>query len=307
MKISSLRTLFHKQLAHHYEEREIDAIFFIYIEDKYNIKKQHFWLNPDGVRWEVRGERCEVWGDLEALAKGAPIQYVTGKTAFCDLQLSVNHTVLIPRPETEELVRYVVSGVRYEVCGAPISPSNFEGVPEGRGSLYKTKILDLCTGSGAIAIALAKKIENVEVWATDISEDALKIAKENANANQVEVHFLQHDILKDDLSLLPDNVDIIVSNPPYIPLSERNGLHKNVIDFEPSSALFVPDENPLVFYEAIAKTAKKILHDGGVLYFETHEKFHSELSALLSDTGFKEIKLWNDLNGKPRFAGCKKL
>jgi len=321
LKISSIRTLFHKQLAHLYEEREIDAIFFIYIEEKYNIKKQHFWLNPDGVRWEMRGERCEVWGDLEALAKGAPIQYITGKTTFCDLQLSVTPSVLIPRPETEELVAMVLNVAKAEkqksrkaentygltVCGsAELEPQSY-GVPEVRGSLYNTKILDLCTGSGAIAIALAKKIENVEVWATDIPEDALKIAKENANANQVKVHFLQHDILNDDSSLLPDNMDIIVSNPPYIPLSERGGLHKNVIEFEPNSALFVPDENPLVFYETIAKTAKKILHEGGVLYFETHEKFHSELSALLSDTGFKEIKLWNDLNGKPRFAGCKKL
>ena len=140
MNFSTLRTLFHTQLAHLYEEREIDAIFFTYIEDKYNIKKHSYYLNPDVERCEVSGKRCEVRGDLEALAKGTPIQYVTGKATFCDFQLEVNPTVLIPRPETEELVRHVVCGMRCEVCTGSISPSNFEGVPEGRGSLYKTFI-----------------------------------------------------------------------------------------------------------------------------------------------------------------------
>jgi release factor glutamine methyltransferase len=201
-----------------------------------------------------------------------------------------------------------------------------------RTNIYRTdlspRILDLCTGCGAIAIALAKNIENAEVWATDISEEALEIAKKNAEQNHVNITFLQHDILdkdvsinvfnhkghdvhtkghKDNLLLNKTLLDIIVANPPYIPESERNQLHKNVVNYEPHNALFVPDENPLIFYEAIADTAKKILREGGVLYFETHEKFHLELSAMLAEKGFKEIELWNDMNGKPRFASGKKL
>jgi len=279
----------------------------------YHIKKYQYYLNPD----KVRGMRYEVREDLKALTKGTPIQYVTGKATFCNFQLEVNPAVLIPRPETEELVALVLreSRQRFLTAFGMTSPSNFEGEPvvaersrsKGRGSLYKTKILDIGTGSGAIAIALAKKIENAEVWATDISKEALETAKKNAETQNVKIKFLHHDILHDDVSFLPENVDIIVSNPPYIPLNERNGLHKNVVGFEPGSALFVPDENPLIFYEAIAKTAKKILRVGGVLYFETHEKFHSELSAMLGKLDFKEITLWNDINGKPRFASCKKL
>jgi len=284
VEISILRTLFHTHLSSLYEEREREAIFFIYIEDQYNIKKQDYFLNPDV---QITFEET----DIEALANGKPIQYVTGKTTFYHLQLSVNSSVLIPRPETEELVATI--------------QKNSYGLTLLRS--YSLKILDLCTGSGAIAIALAKNIINTEIWATDLSEDALKVAKENARANQVDIHFLQHDILNDDSSFLPDNLDIIVSNPPYIPLSERIYLHKNIIHYEPPSALFVPDENPLVFYDAIAKTAKKNLRKGGTLYFETHEKFHSELSTMLGDLDFKEITLWNDINGKPRFGSCKKL
>ena len=302
MKISSLRSLFHTKLAPLYEEREIDAIFFIYIEDKFNIKKHSYYLNPKS---EVCGMRSygltvlrsygllgyEVRNDIEALAKGSPIQYVTGKTTFCELKLAVNSSVLIPRPETEELVTLILK--------------NSYGLTVLRS--YGLKILDIGTGSGAIATALAKKIENAEVWATDISEDALKIAKENAETHDVKITFLHHDILNDGISVLPDNLDIIVSNPPYIPLHEQSGLHKNVVNYEPNTALFVPDENPLLFYNVIAETAKKILRRGGVLYFETHEKFHSELSAMLIEFDFKEITLWNDLNGKPRFSSCKKL
>jgi release factor glutamine methyltransferase len=179
----------------------------------------------------------------------------------------------------------------------------FDGNPEMRGSL----ILDLCTGSGAIAIALAKNLKNLKIWATDISVEALEIAKNNATANKVSITFLLHDILNDDISSLPNKLDVIVSNPPYVPISEYKKLHKNVIDFEPSLALVVPDENPLIFFEAIAEIAKKNLRKGGSLYLETYEKFHLELFEMFTEKGFKEVELWNDINDKPRFASCKKL
>jgi release factor glutamine methyltransferase len=153
---------------------------------------------------------------------------------------------------------------------------------------------------------LAKNIENTEVWATDISEKALKNAKKNAVRNNVKIFFLHHDILQCTNSL-PDNFELIVSNPPYIPLSERIHLPKNVVNYEPENALFVPDENPLIFYVAIAEMAKKILRKGGELYFETHENFAFDVCEMLSQKEFKEIEVWNDMNGKSRFVNAKKL
>jgi release factor glutamine methyltransferase len=291
VKISALRTLFHAQLSPLYDEREIDAIFFIYIEDKFDIRKHQYLLDPND-------ERYEVCGDLEKLANGMPIQYLIRRTVFCDLQLEVNFAVLIPRQETEELVQIIISDVS---CSAVQPP------PNNQFKSQETRILDIATGSGAIAIALAKNIKNATVWATDISEGALETAKKNATHNEVDVTFLQHDILNDDIALLPDHLDIIVSNPPYIPLRERNNLHKNVTDYEPDMALFVPDEIPLIVYNGIACMAKNNLREGGILYFETYEKYHLELSGMLAEKGFKEVELWNDMNGKPRFVCCKKL
>jgi len=309
VKISSLKTLFHNQLAPLYEEKEIEVIFFIYLEEKCNVKKYQYSLNP---AYEVAFDLL----DLEMLANGCPIQYVTGKTTFYNVKLSVNQTVLIPRQETEELVSMILEKEKSRRAEKQKSRRaekqksrsgvNSYGLTDLR-SYGLTKILEIGTGSGAIAIALAKNIENATVWATDISEDALETARQNAIANHVDIHFLHHDILKDEVVLLPDDVDIIVSNPPYIPNNERATLHKNVTDYEPHSALFVPDNQPLLFYSAIAGIAKKILRSGGVLYFETYEKFHLELSVLLAENDFKEIELWNDISGKPRFVRCKKL
>lgn len=302
MKISTLRALFHTELSLLYEEREIDAMFFIYIEDKFGIKKHHYFLSPDH-------EVVFKYVDIEALSKGMPIQYVTGITTFYNLQFEINSSALIPRPETEELITMILKKKgKIEIGEGRIFPLNFEEMSEERDNLYENqKILDIGTGSGAIAIALAKNIKNANVWATDISERALEIAKKNAAHCDVKITFLHHDILKSDTVLLPDNLDVIVSNPPYIPQKERNNLHTNIIDYEPNIALFVPDENPLIFYNTIAQIAKKNLRKGGLLYFETHEKFHFELSTMLAEIGFKEIELWNDINNKPRFVSCKKL
>jgi release factor glutamine methyltransferase len=306
VKISALRTLFHSQLSPLYEKREIDALFFIYIDNLYDVKKHHYFLQPDK---EIIIETT----DIEKLSKGEPLQYVIGKTTFCDFQIEVNPSVLIPRPETEELVGMILEGQKAEsrkqkVENEKKSPSNNEKRDPicWRGnSLFK--ILEIGTGSGAIAVALAKNIANAKVWATDLSAEALAVAKKNAANNHTNITFLQHDMLKNDDSLLPIDVDVVVSNPPYIPLKEKKKMHKNVVEYEPAISLFVPDEEPLVFYVAIAKMAKKILRRGGVLYFETYEKFHFELSAILSKSGFQEIVCREDMNGKPRFMSCKKL
>jgi len=300
VKISSLRASFHSQLATLYQKQEIDAIFYIYIYEKYKIFKHQYFLNP---------EKCIVIEekDIEELSKGCPIQYVIGKTTFYDLELNVNPSVLIPRPETEELVEHILKSTSYLTTFA-MSPSfNFEEMPAKSGQGSFTKILDLGTGSGAIAIALVKNLNNATAWATDISKKALETARQNAVNNNVEINFLHHDLLKDDFKNLPDKLDIIVSNPPYIPQSERVLLHTNIVDYEPNEALFVPDTNPFIYYDAIAAIAQKNLRKGGSLYLEIHEEFHTALTALLLEQDFKDIILWNDINGKPRFVGCKKL
>ena len=223
--------------------------------------------------------------DMERLAEGCPLQYVLGETEFYGLSFKVSPAVLIPRPETEELVQRVVQ--------------QYEG--------QKVRIWDVGTGSGCIAISLAKMLPDVEVFATDISEDALAVARENAECNGVGVTFARHDMA--DVEHLPfgeTRFDVIVSNPPYIPESERQHLERNVVDFEPSRALFVPDGSPLIFYDKIAQLAVSALNSGGGLYFETHEHFHPELKQLLERMGFTNIVCRNDFRGLPRFICGRK-
>jgi len=293
VEVSALHTLFHSKLSSLYDKREIDSIFFIYIEDKFAMLKHQFFLeHKKSIDEFITGSglsKRKIYNDLKKIKKGVPIQHVTGKSFFYNLMLEVNPSVLIPRPETEELVAAIV---KEESNG---------------GDTSGLKILDIGTGSGAIAIALSKNIPNSKVWATDISKKAIKVAQRNATCCGAPVSFICNDILNDSTEFLPKYLDIIVANPPYIPQSDRSFLHSNVVDYEPSVALFVPDETPLLYYEAIAVVAQKNLRKGGNLYFETYEKFQREIGAMLAEKSFKEIKYWNDLNGKPRFISCKKL
>ena len=269
------------------EKKELETIFFILTTHFFKWDKITILLKLSKKEQINSFQYKKLIRKLWELRKNRPIQYVIGKTSFFGMNFMVNEKVFIPRPETEELVDIIIDDHK-----------------TNRDNFYK--ILDIGTGSGAIAIALAKNMKKISIYATDISEEALHTAKINAARNNVKISFLHHDILKDDHNMLPAEIDIIVSNPPYIPLGERKYLHEN-IGFEPDKALFVPDEDPLIFYHAIAEVAKKKLRNGGVLYFETHEKFHCNLSAILNEKGFKEIELLNDLNQKPRFVKGKKL
>lgn len=218
--------------------------------------------------------------DMERLAEGCPLQYVLGETEFYGLSFKVSPAVLIPRPETEELVQRVVQ--------------QYEG--------QKVRIWDVGTGSGCIAISLAKMLPDVEVFATDISEDALAVARENAECNGVGVTFARHDMA--DVEHLPfgeTRFDVIVSNPPYIPASDRATLHKNVTDYEPETALFVPDDDKLWCYRALARLAQRTLAPGGRLYVETYHDFHEELAEMLHQHGFSDVQSMRDLNGRLRF------
>ncbi|MBQ1780359.1 MAG: peptide chain release factor N(5)-glutamine methyltransferase, partial [Bacteroidales bacterium] len=219
--------------------------------------------------------------DMERLAEGCPLQYVLGETEFYGLSFKVSPAVLIPRPETEELVQRVVQ--------------QYEG--------QKVRIWDVGTGSGCIAISLAKMLPDVEVFATDISEDALAVARENAECNGVGVTFARHDMA--DVEHLPfgeTRFDVIVSNPPYIPASDRATLHKNVTDYEPETALFVPDDDKLWCYRALARLAQRTLAPGGRLYVETYHDFHEELAEMLCQHGFSDVHSERDLNGRLRFV-----
>lgn len=227
-------------------------------------------VNIDGV------ERCAA-----QLAAGCPVQYVTGKTEFCDMTFHVDGSVLIPRPETEELVLWA------EQCAA---------------DHRNPRILDVCTGSGCIAIVLAAHLPQAKVTALDISHAALETARRNASMNGVRIRFIDDDALNGMPSLAGETFDIIVSNPPYIPHSEIESMHVNVTRYEPHEALFVDDADPLVFYRAIARAARTMLSEGGSLLFEVHEAWAERTAEMLRREGFGQTEVRNDLFGKPRMT-----
>lgn len=223
--------------------------------------------------------------DLESivaeLAAARPVQYVLGEAEFCDLDFTVSEGVLIPRPETEELVEWVASGAKRGV-----------------------RILDVGTGSGAIAVALAKKVEGAEVVAVDISEKALQIAAENVARHSANVTLVKADALGDMTHL--GQFDIIVSNPPYIPQSDIAAMHSNVVDYEPHTALFVADSDPLCFYRSIAQNGVKMLRDGGSLYFEIYERFGAQMVKMLEEMGYSDSEVVKDVFGKERMVWSRR-
>lgn len=284
LTLRSLRDFFVSSLYTLYNNREAQAITNYYFEQKWGIAPQAFALHQGVIFPRKQVQESEK--DLQRLQKGEPVQYVVGHAVFYDLTLEVNPLVLIPRPETEELVALVKQ--RYATHPTPC------------------RLLDLCTGSGAIAISLAKHLPQATVNATDYSRDILQLAQRNAEANGVKVNFLQHDVLQDGATALNGPYDAIVSNPPYIPQGRKAQLHRNVTYYEPAEALFVPDDEPLLFYRHIALLAQELLNEGGQLFFETHEDFHEETEAMLQALNFKEIEKLKDINDKPRFICCKK-
>ena len=218
---------------------------------------------------------------ISQLAASRPVQYVTGVAEFCDLEFKVREGVLIPRPETAELVAQIVVDSRPGV-----------------------KILDVGTGSGAIAIALAKGIEGAEVTAVDISDVALEIAAENAERNGVNISFCKADALGDMSSL--GEFDIIVSNPPYIPQSDIAKMERNVVEYEPHTALFVADDDALCFYRSIAQNGVKMLRPGGALYFEIYEEFGEQMRQMLEQMGYSDIVVAKDIFGKERMVWSRR-
>ena len=278
MKIKEYRSYFIQELTPIFDEGEAESFFYLVLEEKQQLKRIDLALHP-GLTFsedEIKG-----WNSiLEQLKQEIPVQYLLGKTNFYGLDFEVNANVLIPRPETEELVEWIIKS---------------NGVLQNSKSL---KILDIGTGSGCIAISLAKNIPNAEVFAIDVSEKALATAQKNAAINKVEVTFIHKNIL--ETADLEQQFDIIVSNPPYVRNLEKQEIKKNVLDNEPHLALFVEDNDALIFYRKIAELAQKNLSENGQLFFEINQYLGKEMIDLLEKMNFKNIELRKDIYGNDR-------
>lgn len=265
-----------------YDERERGAIAFILLEYILSVVKSDILANKEITVSYLKQEELEE--AIDRINQGEPVQYITGRTFFMDLHFKVNPSVLIPRPETEELVVFIIKENK------------------DRDEL---QVMDMGTGSGCIAVSLAHYLKNAEVIAVDISKSALYVAAENAAINHAKVKFINDDIL----NLTETNtykLDLIVSNPPYVRYSEQKEMRKNVLEYEPKLALFVDDKEALIYYEKIASFSARHLNEGGLLYLEINEMLSVETANLVASFGFKNIEIKNDLFGKPRFLRCSK-
>lgn len=268
-----------RQLAPVYSPRELQQVVFELLEH-FGFTRVQVIAYPDAKLSETDYEQLQLM--LKRLADGEPLQYVVGTEWFMDMPFSVCRDVLIPRPETEELVRLIV-----DRCKRP-SP----------------RIVDVGTGSGCIAVSLAKLIDGAQVTAVDVSASAIEVARRNAEQNSAQVEFVRADILADNQLFVPSSLDIVVSNPPYVTETDKNQMSRNVLDFEPHLALFVPDDDPFLFYRHIAVLAQQWLKSGGMLFFEINERFGPETVQLLENMRFDSVELHRDFYEKNRMVSA---
>jgi release factor glutamine methyltransferase len=300
MRIKEYRSHFIQELSPIYDEAEVESFFYLILEDKRKLKRIDLALQNDLGFSE---NEIQNWNTIvEQLKQEIPIQYILGETNFYGLNFEVNENVLIPRPETEELVDWIVESEKLEVRSQKLGVAG-----------ENLKVLDIGTGSGCIAISLAKNLQNFQVSAIDISEKAIVTAERNADKNNVSIHFIKTDILKlnnlDELQTssfpVSTKYDIIVSNPPYVRNLEKAEIKKNVLDNEPHLALFVDDNDALIFYKKIAELAQKNLSKKGKLYFEINQYLGKETVHLLTKMNFKNIELRKDIYGNDRMIRCE--
>lgn len=283
MLLKKYKTHFFEALKNIHDEQEIESFFFILTEYLHNLKRVDVALNPN---FELSDAEVEKWNTILAdLQQEKPIQYITGEAWFYGLRFEVNENTLIPRPETEELVEWILN--------SPITqhPTPFT-------------ILDIGTGTGCIPISLKTNLPKENVSAIDVSEKALEVAKRNAASNKVEINFILTNIL--EVEDLNQYFDVIVSNPPYVRNLEKEEIKKNVLDYEPHLALFVEDTDALLFYRKIAQLALKNLAPNGLLFFEINQYLGKETVELLQNLGFKNIELKKDIYGNDRMIRCEK-
>ena len=257
-----------------YGEEEGRQIAEMIVLAKGAITRNEFLIEPN-KELEIK----DIDTIIAQLREWRPVQYIIGVASFDDMDLEVGEGVLIPRPETEELVEWIASEARQNAM-----------------------IVDVCTGSGCIAIALRRRLSGSRVWGIDISKEALNIARHNAQKFAPSVEFMEGDALGDFSQFVDGKVDVVVSNPPYIPISHRELMRPNVTEHEPSIALFVDDNDPLLFYRSIARRARTMLRMGGKLYFEIYENFADEMRVMLSTEGYSNIVVREDFRGKQRMV-----
>jgi release factor glutamine methyltransferase len=284
MTLRAFKKKFMEALSEIFPKTEIDSFFFILMEEKLNLQRIDTVLKPDFLIPEE--QLADLKNILQRLQKEEPIQYILGNTEFYGLPFFVDENTLIPRSETEELVAWVIEEV------AKLQSN----------TVTKLSILDIGTGTGCIPISLAKNLPNAKITAVDISSKALEVAKKNAQLNKVTIDFIELDILT--TKSLPQEFDVIVSNPPYVRALEKVEIKNNVLENEPHLALFVADENPLIFYNKIADLAKQQLSKNGLLFFEINQYLGKETIALLEEKGFKNIELRKDIFGNDRLVKC---
>lgn len=275
MHIQQFKRYFYSELSEHYPKTEIQSFFNLLTEFQLGLNRAEVILQPT---FEInKNDLSFLLNALSELKNHKPIQYILSKTEFYGLDFNVNKHVLIPRPETEELVDWIVHDFQKE-----------------RG----LKILDIGTGSGCIAISIAKNLPNAEVYAIDVSPEALQVAQKNMILNKVNIHLIEVDILS--LKKLPHSFDVIVSNPPYVRELEKEKMEKNVLENEPHLALFVKDNKPFIFYDKISELAHKHLTNKGTLYFEINQYLGDKTVEILKAKGFKKIELKKDSFNKDR-------
>ena len=278
MILKEFKTLFTDKLSELYPQTEIDSFFFLLIEEYLGFERIDTVLKS---AFEISQEQFNLLESAtNRLQKEEPIQYILGKTEFYGLPFFVNEHVLIPRPETEELIEWIIE----KVTSTSLSDQN--------------NILDIGTGSGCIPITLKKKLSKANITSIDVSEIAIEVAIKNAELNNVEINFIHQDIL--NTSELHQKFDLIVSNPPYVRELEKEEIKNNVLENEPHLALFVEDHNPLLFYDKIADLAKEFLSENGLLFFEINQYLGKETVELLQAKGFKNMELKKDLFGNDR-------
>ncbi|MEQ3691069.1 MAG: peptide chain release factor N(5)-glutamine methyltransferase [Flavobacterium sp.] len=301
MFLKEIKNNFHEQLDALFGKDEVESFFFILSEYLHSLKRIDLALNPN---FEVSEEDVQKWkAIISELKTEKPIQYIIGETWFYDSKIFVKEHTLIPRPETEELVDWIIESQKSKVKSQNID------LKDVTSSGVEMRILDIGTGTGCIPISIKKNIPQAEVYAIDVSEEALKVAKRNAVENNVEVNFILQNILEVENLLtfdfrLPTKLDIIVSNPPYVRNLEKQEIKKNVLEYEPHLALFVEDNDALLFYRKIAQLAKESLTENGQLFFEINQYLGKETVELLEQLGFKNIELRQDIYGNDRMIKC---
>ena len=294
MTIKQYREHFNESLKLLYPTSEIDSFFFLILEEYMDLKRIDVVLKSDFYLDKKSLNLMQI--ATKQLEQEIPIQYIIGKTEFFGLPFNINKEVLIPRPETEELVEQVLKEVSLtKICKTTTDETTNE---------KQLKILDIGTGSGCIAISLKKQLPSSKTSAMDVSDEALRIAKKNAVLNKVDINFIHQDILK--TNNLDKLYDVIVSNPPYVRELEKKEMKNNVLNNEPHLALFVDNKNPLLFYNKIAELAENFLTKNGQLHFEINQYLGKETIKLLAEKGFKNIQLKKDIFGNDRIISAFK-